>query len=339
MKYGILSLLLFVSASTTPANAARLERATVTQKNVTNFAGEMRQLVASKTPVWISWDMPTNDPDAQMCCFSSVEEGEKRNWRGGRCSLADKRGSFNVGSVADAPPVKRETFTIFVRAAKGEVLQVRMFSEDCAVDAAGLTITHLNGVSVADSVRWLENAGSHEAIAALAMHRGTEGLDALERMVKRGETHAAFWLGHKGGSRGRRFLRAVIDDTDSHEMIDQAVVGIAQDDDREATDMLLSMAKTHRLPQVRKQSIFWLGQRAGTKATAHLKEAADDPNSEVREMAVFAISQLPADRAVPELIQLAKTHRSKGVREKAIFWLGQSGDPRALDFIEEILTK
>jgi len=27
------------------------------------------------------------------------------------------------------------------------------------------------------------------------------------------------------------------------------------------------------------------------------------------------------------------------VRKQAIFWLGQSKDPRALDFLEEILTK
>jgi HEAT repeat protein len=27
------------------------------------------------------------------------------------------------------------------------------------------------------------------------------------------------------------------------------------------------------------------------------------------------------------------------VRKQAIFWLGQMNDPRALDFLEEILTK
>jgi HEAT repeat protein len=40
---------------------------------------------------------------------------------------------------------------------------------------------------------------------------------------------------------------------------------------------------------------------------------------------------------VPILIELVKTHKRPGVRKKAMFWLAQTGDPRALDLIEEIL--
>jgi HEAT repeat protein len=43
--------------------------------------------------------------------------------------------------------------------------------------------------------------------------------------------------------------------------------------------------------------------------------------------------------AVPRLVQLAKTNKNPVVRKQAIFWLGQSRDPRALDFLEELLTK
>jgi hypothetical protein len=42
---------------------------------------------------------------------------------------------------------------------------------------------------------------------------------------------------------------------------------------------------------------------------------------------------------VPKLIALARTHRDPGVRKQAMFWLGQSGDPRAVAFFEEVLTK
>ena len=40
---------------------------------------------------------------------------------------------------------------------------------------------------------------------------------------------------------------------------------------------------------------------------------------------------------MPRLITLARSHRDPRVREKAMFWLGQSGDPRALALFEEIL--
>jgi len=66
-------------------------------------------------------------------------------------------------------------------------------------------------------------------------------------------------------------------------------------------------------------------------------ELDNDPEEHIREKAVFAISQLPNDRSVPLLIELMKTHRSKGVRRKAAFWLGQKDDPRALEALADIL--
>jgi hypothetical protein len=53
----------------------------------------------------------------------------------------------------------------------------------------------------------------------------------------------------------------------------------------------------------------------------------------------MALSQLPADQGVPLLIDVARTHRNAQVRKRAMFWLGQSKDPRAVKFFEEILLK
>ena len=60
--------------------------------------------------------------------------------------------------------------------------------------------------------------------------------------------------------------------------------------------------------------------------------------SDVKKKAVFALSQLPKDQGVPKLIQAARNNRNKDVRKDAMFWLGQSNDPRALAFFEEVLT-
>ena len=60
---------------------------------------------------------------------------------------------------------------------------------------------------------------------------------------------------------------------------------------------------------------------------------------EVKESAVFALSQQPSDAGIPALIRVARTHASPSVRKKALFWLGQSDDPRALALFEEILTQ
>jgi len=54
---------------------------------------------------------------------------------------------------------------------------------------------------------------------------------------------------------------------------------------------------------------------------------------------VFALSQLPKDEGVPKLIEVAKTNRNAEVRKQAMFWLGQSNDPSALAFFQEVLTR
>jgi len=105
---------------------------------------------------------------------------------------------------------------------------------------------------------------------------------------------------------------------------------------------LLVIAKNSDAPTAnRKDAVFWLSQEAGDAATKGLSELADDENQdrEVRDQAVFALSQLPHDQGIPILIRLARTNKDPQVRRKALFWLGQSDDPRALALIEEILTK
>jgi hypothetical protein len=39
------------------------------------------------------------------------------------------------------------------------------------------------------------------------------------------------------------------------------------------------------------------------------------------------------------LIQVAQTNKNPEVRKQAMFWLGQSNDPRALEFFEKVLTQ
>ena len=57
----------------------------------------------------------------------------------------------------------------------------------------------------------------------------------------------------------------------------------------------------------------------------------------MKKRAVFALSELPPDEGIPHLIDLARRHKNPAVREQAFFWLGESEDPRALAFFEEVL--
>jgi hypothetical protein len=93
--------------------------------------------------------------------------------------------------------------------------------------------------------------------------------------------------------------------------------------------------------QTRRQAVFWVSQAAGDAATKGLNDIVTDNSvdRDVREQAVFALSQRPKEQGVPALIAVARTNRDPQIRKKAMFWLGQSNDPRAIALFEEILSK
>ncbi len=111
--------------------------------------------------------------------------------------------------------------------------------------------------------------------------------------------------------------------------------------DEEGVNFLIKVAETDTDRELKKQALFWLGQKAGKRSLNALNSAVDsnDADTEVQKQAVFAISQRSKDEAVPLLIKIAKTHAKPAVRKQAIFWLGQTGDERALEFFKEILSK
>ncbi|MBK6486910.1 MAG: HEAT repeat domain-containing protein [Gemmatimonadetes bacterium] len=105
---------------------------------------------------------------------------------------------------------------------------------------------------------------------------------------------------------------------------------------------LMQLARDDSRPrETRRQAVFWLGQLAEAPATAGLDELVGEAalDRDVREQAIFALSQRPKDEGVPALVNIVRTNRDPALRRKALFWLGQSGDPRALALIEELLAK
>ena len=104
---------------------------------------------------------------------------------------------------------------------------------------------------------------------------------------------------------------------------------------------LLQIARDDsRTRAVRSQAVFWVSQAAGEKATEGLAEVAGDVTGdrEVRLQAVFALSQRH-EEGVPALLNVARTSKDPEIRKRAIFWLGQSKDDRALAYFESVLMK
>lgn len=102
---------------------------------------------------------------------------------------------------------------------------------------------------------------------------------------------------------------------------------------------VLEISKNQQRPRaVRSQAVFWAAQAAGVKAADEIGAIAqNDPDKEVRAAAVFALSR--RDDGFDQLIRIARTSKDRDVKQSAYFWIGQSKDPRAADFLAEVLAR
>ena len=133
------------------------------------------------------------------------------------------------------------------------------------------------------------------------------------------------------------FLKTLAADPLEKTRSEPALAAIALHRDAAATAALFDLATTGTT-RIRERALFWIARRAESRAAATISAAIErDPDVEVKKQAVFALSQLPRQEGVPLLINLARTSQNPAVRKQAYFWLGQSKDPRALAFFEEIL--
>lgn len=151
---------------------------------------------------------------------------------------------------------------------------------------------------------------------------------------------AIHWIGQRGES-ALDELSKLYQSERNTEVKSQILHAFSQIDSPRALDKLFEVARSGENSELRQQAIHWLGQKAGERSLNALRDMANssDADTEVQIQVVHAISQRPAGEAVPLLIQLARTHRNPEVRRMAIHRLSQTGDPRALEFIQEVLTK
>jgi HEAT repeat protein len=146
------------------------------------------------------------------------------------------------------------------------------------------------------------------------------------------------WLTGVSSNESLDYLTTFTEGKETRRLANEAIVAIALHADPAASDRLLTLARRSQDSRVRADALFWVGQRAGEKAVGTITDALDnDPDTEVKKRAVFALSRLPKDEGVPKLIDVARKNRNPEVRRQAMFWLGQSNDPRALAFFEEVL--
>jgi HEAT repeat protein len=60
---------------------------------------------------------------------------------------------------------------------------------------------------------------------------------------------------------------------------------------------------------------------------------------EMKEQMIFVLSQRRDREALDKLMSIARNDPDREMRRKAMFWLGQSKDPRVTAFLADIITR
>jgi len=317
-----------------------------------NLEREFRARVAAQTaPMWIGYAVPIVTGRYYSCCTSDTCCGG--------CGLESRS---QITYQSDEPRgVKLEGAKFLLalfRVENRAVDRIRTFTEDCPLDAGGLPFLWFTGVNVADSVALLASfADAAEkdtardvrrlgsaAVGSISMHAGDFADSALERFAAANRNE---WLRERAISglgsrdaRGYAVLQRIAREDASDRIRQRAVQALARSDEPAALETVIEAARSDKSPRVRSQALQLLGRKAGARAVGAITAAIDnDPEADVKRRAVQALSQLPRDEGVPLLIQLARTNKDPQVRRQAMTYLGQSRDPRALKFFEEVLKQ
>ena len=88
----------------------------------------------------------------------------------------------------------------------------------------------------------------------------------------------------------------------------------------------------------RRQALYWAGQTSlPTRDLVRLYDGLTP--FALREQFTFVISQRRDDAAVDKLIDVARSDPDLEIRKRAMYWLGQTQDPRAVKFLRDLVTR
>ena len=122
----------------------------------------------------------------------------------------------------------------------------------------------------------------------------------------------------------------------------KAVFLVSQKRSSETSALLLNAVRSDPDQEVREQAVFWLSQVPGDETVAALDSILRDPKTppEIQEKAIFALSQHRSPRAGAVLRDFAaRRDVSTDLREKAIYWIGQNRSPENAQFLKDLFAK
>ena len=217
---------------------------------------------------------------------------------------------------------------------RSAVRQLGHFQRDDTVDELGRIFTSESNLEIKKAaLRSLAETKSAKAQARLLEVARTDTNAELRKQAIR-------VLGERGEPAIDDLLK-LFDSEQSTEVRRAVLQSLSEIKSTRVEDKLFEVARADNPVELRRHAIRMLGERVSKRSFDFLSATAQstDANAEVQVQAVRAISERRAEESVPLLIKIARTHQNQMVRKQAIRSLGESGDPRAIDFFREVLSK
>ena len=214
------------------------------------------------------------------------------------------------------------------------VRQLGHFQRDDTVDELGRIFASESNLDIKKAaLRSLAETKSAKAQARLLEVARTDTNAELRKQAIR-------VLGERGEAAVDDLLKLF--DSEQSPAVKRAVLqSLSEIKSTRVEDKLFEVARGNDPVELRRHAIRMLGERVSKRSFDFLSATAQstDATAEVQVQAVRAISQRRAEESVPLLIKIARAHQNQMVRKQAIRSLGESGDPRAIDFFREVLSK
>ena len=184
-----------------------------------------------------------------------------------------------------------------------------------------------------------------KAIFALSQQNSPRARQALRVYAERSDVpeslreQVIFWIGQSGGAESGTYLRELFGRIKGEELRKKILFSVSQMGGDENMKWLVGVARDRAQPiEVRKQALFWASQGGAALAElAGLYSSFDD--RQMKEQLIFVYSQREEPAAVDKLLEISRRDPDPELRKKALFWLGQSDDPRAAKALQDIIEQ
>lgn len=247
--------------------------------------------------------------------------------------------------------VERKYVFLLKTDSAGEISDINLFPMDSDICFNGSSLIWLGEVSNSESFEFFKikyretkSADAKEKIvSAVANHEMKAEIGSfLKSVIEKSDNEhlrvsAIFWLGTVADGDGCKYLENLAFSDGSREARKQAVFAIYISDSENKIERLISLIKRSKDVEIKKETVFWLGQLKSSEISSTLEDiAVTSPEEEVQKSAVFALSQMRGSESIKKLLNIARKHKSIAVRKDAIFWLGQMNSDEATEAIIQL---